>query len=135
MKKIPSVFATLFTLLITLQLSAQTSKGTPAQNKADYFPGKWNVLVKGTPNGDAKMIVDFQRRDTALTATLLDSTGTEAGEVNKVIENPQSVTIYFTAQGYNVDLNLEKKDDDHLVGRLMSMFDATGERIKDEKSK
>ena len=134
MKKVRLFFTSVFLLLLFFfQVKAQ-QKDT-AQGKGDYFPGKWNVLVKGVPGGDAKMTVNFERKDTALTAVILDSTGTEAGEVNKVIENQQSVTVYFTAQGYNVDLTLEKKDDDHVAGSLMGMFDATGDRIKEMKSK
>jgi len=133
MKKVHVFFTGLFLLFLTIQLHAQPKSGT--QNGVDYFPGKWNVLVKGVPGGDAKMTVNFERKDTTLTATLLDSTGTEAGDVNKVIENEKSVTVYFTAQGYNVDLTLEKKDDDHVTGSMMGMFDAEGDRIKDEKAK
>ena len=135
MKKVYVFFTGLFLLLLTLHVNAQTNGGAQAQAKTDYFPGKWNVLVKGVPGGDAKMTVNFERRDTALTAALLDSTGTEAGEVNKVIENEKSVTVYFTAQGYNVDLTLEKKDDDHVTGSMMGMFDAEGDRIKEAKTK
>lgn len=133
MKKVHLFFTGIFLLLLSFQVNAQ-QKDT-VQGKEDYFPGKWNVLVKGVPGGDAKMTVNFERKDTALIAVIQDSTGTEAGEVNKVIENQQSVTVYFTAQGYNVDLTLEKKDDDHVAGSLMGMFDATGDRIKEMKSK
>ena len=125
--------AVVFLLLSSFFVNAQAKDS--AQGKTDFFTGKWNVLLKGVPGGDAKMTVNFERKDTALTATLQDSTGKEAGKVNKVIENAQSVTIYFTAQGYDVDLTLEKKDDDHVVGSLMNMFEATGDRIRDIKSK
>ena len=134
MKKIGLFSAAVFFLLLSSFYVVAQAKDS-AQGKVDYFPGKWNVLVKGVPGGDAKMTVNFERKDTALTATLLDSTGKQAGTVNKVIENEQSVTVYFTAQGYDVDLTLEKKDDDHVVGSLMNMFDATGDRIRDLKSK
>src|SRR6476661_1176944 len=134
MKKVRLFFTGVF-LLLLLSFHVNAQQKDTAQGKGDYFPGKWNVLVKGVPGGDAKMTVNFERKDTALTAAIQDSTGKEAGKVNKVIENEQSVTIYFTAQGYDVDLTLEKKDDDHVAGSLMGMFDATGDRIKEMKSK
>jgi hypothetical protein len=119
-------------LLLTSGVNAQVKSGAQPQSKPDYFAGKWNILVKGTPGGDSKMLLTFERKDTVLTATIKDSTGTEAGSVNKVMENEQSVTVYFTAQGYDVDLVLEKKDDDHMTGNLMGgMFEAEGDRIKE----
>jgi hypothetical protein len=118
-------------LLISSVANAQAKDSAQAQVKPDYFAGQWNVLVKGTPGGDSKMTLTFERKDTALVATLKDSTGNEAGKVNKVMENDQSVTVYFTAQGYDVDLVLEKKDDDHVTGNLMGgMFEAEGDRVK-----
>jgi hypothetical protein len=40
------------------------------------------------------------------------------------------VTLYYTAQGTDVSIVLTKKDEDHVTGRAMGMFDAKGERIK-----
>ena len=123
-------------LLVTSGVHAQAKSDTQSQAKPDYFAGKWNVLVKGTPGGDSKMTLTFERQDTALVATLKDSTGNETVKVDKVMENDQSVTIYFTAQGYNVDLVLERKDDDHVTGNLMNgMFEAEGDRIKEDDAK
>jgi hypothetical protein len=39
-------------------------------------------------------------------------------------------TVYFNTQGYDVNLELNKKDDDHVTGSLMGMFDADGDRVK-----
>jgi hypothetical protein len=49
----------LFVGLVSLILLA----GAFAQNVTDYFAGDWNVVVIGTPNGDAKMIMHLERAD------------------------------------------------------------------------
>ncbi len=43
------------------------------------------------------------------------------------------VTVYFNTQGYDVNLEMNKKDDDHIIGNLMGMFDAEGDRVKQVK--
>jgi hypothetical protein len=36
--------------------------------------------------------------------------------------------LYFSASGYDLYMILEKKDENHVKGREMDMFDVTGER-------
>ena len=50
------------------------------------------------------------------------------------IEEPdeKTIVIYFHAQGYDLNLRLEKKEEDKVTGSLMGMFDAKGERVKSE---
>ena len=38
--------------------------------------------------------------------------------------------LFFTASGYDLNLPLEKVDDDNLQGKLMNMFESTAVRIK-----
>jgi len=122
-----SLLAGLFFLLLSLNANAQTQNGT------DYFAGKWNVLVKGLPQGDTKMIVNLDRKDTTLAGAIHDSTGTEISKFSKVELKDSAVTVYFTAQGYDVYLVMKKKDDDHVTGNMMDMFDAEGDRVKGTK--
>ena len=49
----------------------------------------------------------------------------------KVEEKGNTVTLYFTSSGYDVYLQLEKKDDNNVKGSMMNMFDATGTRETD----
>jgi hypothetical protein len=81
------------------------------------------------------MIVSLQRKDSTLTGVILDSTDQEIAKITKVEEKEKSVTLYFTAQGYDVYLLMEKKDDDHVTGNLMDMFEAKGDRIKAKEVK
>ena len=123
MKKFRSIFIGLFILLFTAGVKAQTAN-------ADYFAGKWSVLVKGLPNGDAKMFFVLEKKDTSMTGVVQDSTGTQISKIDKVELNGNTATVYFSAQGYDVNMAMTKKDDDHVTGSLMGMFDAEGERVK-----
>ena len=124
MKQFSLIFAGLFFLLLSSNTNAQSKTGS------DYFAGTWNVLVKGTPNGDARMWIVLEKKDTAMTGSVQDSTGKEISKITNVEMNDTSATVYFTAQGYDVNLEMDKKGDDHVTGSLMGMFDAVGDRVK-----
>ncbi|HET9825553.1 MAG TPA: hypothetical protein VFP87_09465, partial [Chitinophagaceae bacterium] len=70
MKKLKSIFIGAILFLAASSATAQTSG-------SDYFAGKWNVLVKGLPQGDAKMFFVLEKKDTTMTGVVQDSTGTE----------------------------------------------------------
>jgi len=127
MKKFTSVLVGILCLLVSVNVNAQSKVG------ADYFKGKWSVLLKGTPNGDAKMIFVLENRNDSIAGVVQDSTGTEIAKITSAELKDTEVTLYFNTQGYDVNLLLTKKDDDHTTGSLMSMFDAEGERIKEAK--
>ena len=123
-KKLNLIFVSIFFTLITFASHAQSTTG------ANYFTGKWSVLIKGTPNGDAKMTVTLEKQDTTLTGNIQDSTGQLNTKIDKVELNGDKITLYFNTQGYDVNLEMDKKDDDHVIGSMMGMFDAEGERVK-----
>ena len=124
MKKFSSIFAALFFLVLSVAVNAQSKAG------ADYFKGKWSVLLKGTPNGDAKMIFVLENKKDSITGIVQDSTGMEIAKITNVELKDAEVTLYFNVQNYDVNLLLKKKDDDHVTGSLMGMFEAEGERLK-----
>jgi len=126
MKKI-ILSLSLFFLLLSLHVHAQP------KDSSDYFIGQWNVLVKGLPNGDTKLFVNLEKKDTSLAGAILDSTKTEVARLSKVEKKGYTVTVYFTAQGYDVYIFMEKKDEDHITGNMLSMFDAVGDRVKEIK--
>ena len=128
MKKLSSVFVGIFFLVLSVNANAQSKSG------ADYFKGKWSVLLKGLPDGDKKMIFVLENRNDSIAGVVQDTAGVEIAKITNVELKDNEVTLYFTTQGYDVNLLLTKKDDDHTTGSLMSMFDAEGERIKDAKN-
>jgi hypothetical protein len=127
MKKLILILTAVLGLFLSLNVTAQTT--------TDYFPGKWNVTVMGTPNGDAKMTFVLERKDGKLAGAVQDSTGKEMTKITQIDEKDKSITAAFTIQSYDVSLTLDPVDDDHVKGSLMGMFDAKGVRVKPEASK
>lgn len=124
MKKLSSIFVGIVFLLLAVAVNAQSKLG------ADYFKGKWSVLLKGTPGGDAKMVFVLENRNDSIAGVVQDTTGAEVAKITSVELKDTEITLYFTTQGYDVNLLLARKDEDHVTGSLMSMFDAEGERVK-----
>lgn len=127
MKKLSSIFVGIVFLLLAVAANAQSKLG------ADYFKGKWSVLLKGTPGGDAKMVFVLENRNDSIAGVVQDTAGVELAKITSVELKDTEITLYFTTQGYDVNLLLARKDEDHVTGSLMSMFDAEGERIKEVK--
>lgn len=128
MKKSILFFAGMFFFLLSIGTKAQAPS-------ADFFVGKWDVLVVGTPNGDAKMPVTLERVDGKLKGTFVGNGQTEAPKISNIEEKENSITIYFTSSGYDVYLMLEKKGDNHVEGTMMDMFDAKGDRVVENSAK
>ena len=108
------------------------SLNTHAQAKtgADYFAGKWTVTFKGTPDGDKKMLFVLEKKDTAISGVVQDTTGKELSKITKVELNANTITLYFTINEHDVNAELTKKDEDHAAGNAMGMFDTEAERVK-----
>lgn len=129
MKKV-SLFLFIFLLGVCAKGFSQAATATPS---TDFFAGKWEITITGTPNGDSKMVTDLVRKDGKLTGELKDPAGANpATPITKVEEVPgKTITIYFdTAQAGEIGVELTKVDDDHLKGQLMNMFDSTAVRVK-----
>jgi hypothetical protein len=77
MKKASLFLAGSFLLLLSTNVHAQSKTG------ADYFKGKWNVLIKGTPNGDAKMIFVLENKNDSIVGVVQDTTGAEISKIFK----------------------------------------------------
>lgn len=68
-----------------------------------------------------------------MTGIVQDSTGKEMTKISSADLKEKQLTLYFTTQGYDINLVMDKKDEDHFTGSLMGMFDAEGDRIKKAK--
>ncbi len=122
-------------LKLALILFVLMSIGMKAQDKPDYFVGKWSVLVVGTPNGDSKMPIALSLVDGKLQGGIEDGKGGFATKFDRVELKGNSVTVYFVGGGYNCYISLDKKDDSTAVGSLMDMFDATATRVVETEKK
>lgn len=102
-----------------------------AQSSDDYFAGKWNILIEGTPSGDSKSILILKRVDGKLKGTF-QSEGKAPVELTRVEEDANEVTCYFVSSGYDVYVFMEKVDKNKTEGTMMDMFDVYGERAVGE---
>jgi hypothetical protein len=123
MKKLITLIPGLLFLLLTFGAHAQ-------KTSADFFAGKWKVLVTGTPYGDLKRIYVLEKSGNSLTGIVQDSSGKEITKCSKVEVKDNEVTLYYQAMGNDISITLVKKDEDHVTGSVLGMFDANGERIK-----
>ena len=125
MKKISFLITGLIFLLLSITTHAQSKTGV------DYFAGKWNVLITGTPYGDLKRVYVLEKKDNDLSGTVTDgTTGKEISKCSKIDVKDNEITLYYQSMGNDVSIVLTKKDDDHITGKAVGAYDATGERIK-----
>jgi hypothetical protein len=124
MKNIYLPMTGVFLLLLVTNGNAQSKTG------ADYFAGKWKVLISGTPYGDLKRVYVLEKKESSLNGIVQDSTGKEIAKCSKVEVQDNQVTLYYQAMGNDVSVTLVRKDDDHVSGTVLNMFEAVGERIK-----
>jgi len=104
-----------------------------AKTAADYFAGKWNVVMKGTPNGDRKMVFALDKTENTITGVVQDTTGKVLSKIEKAELSANTITVYFSMNDHDVSVELTKKDEDHASGSAMGMFDAEAERVKATK--
>ena len=115
-------------------VSAPDSSSKKASS--NFFVGKWDVLVFGLPQGDTHMPMVFEMKLDSATQKekmvgRIDAKGTGVIPFSKVEPADTSITFYFTAQGYDLNMTLDKKDADNATGRMFDMFDAKAVRIKE----
>jgi hypothetical protein len=122
-------------LFFAIAASLFLSGSAKAQSNADYFAGKWKITVFGTPNGDAVMFFLLDKKDGKLSGVVNDSTDKEMTKITNIEEKDSTITTYFTAQGYDVNVLMERVGADSVKGNLMNMFDAKGYRVKENAKK
>ncbi|SFB08420.1 hypothetical protein [Algoriphagus aquimarinus] len=95
-----------------------------------YFEGKWSVLIKGTPNGDATIPMRFETVDGKTTGYFTEEGAAEEKKMSTATIKDDVINTSFNISGYDVTLSLKKVDADNAKGDLMGMFDAEGKRVK-----
>jgi hypothetical protein len=104
-----------------------------AQAKSDsttFYAGKWDVLIKGTPNGDVVLPMTFAVAEGVWSATFTDPESKEEKKATSMEVKNGELNMAFSVAGYDVTMLLAKKDDDHANGKLMDMFDCEATRKK-----
>lgn len=115
--------------MVTAILMTMVACVANAQDKEDFFVGKWNFEVTGMPQGDATMILTLSRgEDGKLTGSILRE-GESPMELTRVDEKKdKSITAYFNSGGYECYIFAEKTGDNEVEGSVMDMFDAIGKK-------
>ena len=119
----------LLSSVLTLLLFASLSFANVVEDAA-YFEGKWEVLVKDTPQGDATIPMRFETKDGVTKGYFVEAAGGEEKAMSSVNIKDGKLTAYFNITGYDVYVSLAKVDDDNASGSLMDMFPAEGKRVK-----
>ena len=98
-------------------------------NHNDFFVGKWNTKVVGTPMGDIDMTLSISRKDGVLKGQMSSTQGTQ--DIDKIEETePEKIKVFFKANGMDINMSLDKENDEKLKGKLMGMFEVTGTKMK-----
>ncbi len=128
MKKVSIILIALFFGIAIKGFSQTTAPATTT----DFFVGKWEISIFGTPQGDVKMVTDLIRKDGKLTGELKDAADSTKPiiPITAIEEKDGEIELSFSAAGYDLTLPLKKEDDDNLKGQLMNMFDAKAKRVK-----
>ena len=103
-----------------------------AGNNVDYFVGKWNATMIGTPGGDVPVTLNLERKDGKLSGTMSSKMqNDQAMPLDKVEESTDGkIKVFFQANGMNINMELERDGDDTLKGKLMGMFEVKASRVK-----
>jgi hypothetical protein len=126
MKKIP-IF--ILALLFGIAFCGFSQTATPK----DFFAGKWEISISGTPRGDVKFVTDLGRKDGKLTGILVETVdSTQKRPITKIEESATKIAIFFeSSQAGELSIDLEKVDDNNLKGSLMS-YEAVAKRRKEK---
>jgi hypothetical protein len=132
MKKVSIILVTLLFGIASRGYSQTAIPAPTVATTSDFFVGKWEITIFGTPNGDAKMITELIRKEGKLTGELKDPTDSTkpVTPITGIEEKDGGIEIAFSTSGYDITLPFTKVDDNNLKGQLMGMFDAKAKRIK-----
>ena len=119
-----SIYAFLFIAFTALAVNGLHAQGVSEA----YFIGKWNVTVKGTPNGDVTLPARFEKNGVALKGFYTDPESKEEKAMDTAYMDSDKLTFGFNISGYDVTVTLAKKDDNTATGSLMGMFDVEAVR-------
>jgi hypothetical protein len=127
MKKSGLLITGIFLFIFSAGMNAQTKTGY------DFFAGKWNIIIRSAPQGDVKMVINFEKINEVVSSSIKDSTEKELYKVtNTAIDKDQAVITFTGSQG-DVPLTLRKKDETSIEGDIMGMFQVEGRRLRKNK--
>lgn len=96
----------------------------------DFFAGKWETTFIGTPQGDAVLDLVLERKDGKLSGTISPKADSKPVPIDKIEETAEKIILHFKMSGFDINVSLEKENNDNFKGKLMGMFDVKGIRAK-----
>lgn len=114
--------------MISLFFVSLVVVASAGETKTDYFIGKWNVEIKGTPGGDSKLIIDLKKDGEELKGTVSSK---KDGTVNikKAEMTDAGLLVRFKHGWFTVELLMKEEDVNHCICKLAGRYDGTSERI------
>lgn len=123
-------------VVIAMFLLASSTNSVKAQDStSQFFKGKWEFFVKGTPNGDVTLPVRFEMVESKLMGFFFSPDTKSEVKMDTVYLANDKVNMAFNIMSYDVTLFVSKKDADHAEGSLMNMFEVLATRKKEEEVK
>lgn len=104
-----------------------------AQQKDTFFAGKWDATVKGLPQGDAKVLIKFEEKDSKWSGNITVINENKEMAFTAIELKDSVVTVKFDYNGDEVTMVLNKKDDQNITGSVNNHFDVTGVRKKEDQ--
>ena len=119
-------------ILLTIAVMLLAGMSLHAQTPEDYFTGDWKILIEGTPNGDAEMIMHLERVEGKLKGEMRGEEGGDPIKIDRIEEKENAISVYYFAAGYDISMDFQKLDENNLKGSLLGMFTANGTRVLEE---
>lgn len=113
-----NIFKYTLILFVFLALSANAQVTT---NKADdqYFNGKWYLIAKGMPQGDARMIMSIEQEKGKLSGTITSPIDPSSlFKLQDITISGSELSAKFAAFNSLLPITLIKKDSENVTGRM-----------------
>lgn len=115
-------------LLVILSFVSLAIIASASGNKTEFFLGKWDVEIKGTPGGDSKLVVDLKQVGNDLKGTVSSKKdGTVEIKEAELTEN--GIAISFKSGWFTVELLMKEKDANHCTCKLAGRYDGQSVRV------
>lgn len=105
-------------------------KGTNNLPKETYFAGKWEIVLKGTPEGDISFLMTFQQKEGKWMGTYINQKTKEENALQSIEVNGDKITLALKLSSYDMTMQLNRINDEHITGKMMDMMDCVGTRKK-----
>lgn len=115
-------------LFIILSLIILTISVSASGKKTDFYIGKWDVVIKGTPGGDSKLVVDLKQDGDQLKG-IVSSKKDGTVDIKEIELTTDGLSVRFKSGWFTVELVMKEKDANHCTCKLAGHYNGESERI------